>query len=488
MRPARVAVLGAGAALLALAPPASATLQITFPSRAEPRAPLTATMTTIDKRGYGVLVPYVQASPLLHLQASVDPGGGAVSFTVHGPGGDRTVTANESGAADVLLQPGTFSVDATVVGPGGAVQTDHVDDVGIGLVAGVIGDSISDGYAGASFQAQAPIGSWLDAPTCSGSADGRETPQFSTSLQAYESSWLVDLAQTFAQDTGQPAYLANQAFVGYTSGAALAELDTANFKAAMAAARPASWLIELGGNDAFYGIAPATFKSNLRAIIARLESAYGAAPSAIVVAKPPYATAPAEFTARLQALQPVVDQIVAETGVRPGPDLWSYFSQRWAGNYFDNVHPNAAGEGAIARLWEQSLVAGDGAPSAPLLCGAPAAGGQGAAAQQPGASALATIETPTSQAPSARAAGGHGLGLLRASFHPRRVRVGKRTRIVVTVTSVATGRPVVGALVRLAGASARTDRHGRAIIRTTIARAGSYGLAVSKRGYQPLTS
>jgi hypothetical protein len=52
---------------------------------------------------------------------------------------------------------------------------------------------------------------------------------------------------------------------------------------------------------------------------------------------------------------------------------------------------------------------------------------------------------------------------LRVRVSPRRVRIGRRTRITFRVT--AGGRPVARALVRFAGRGVRTDAGGRAVFR-----------------------
>ncbi len=73
---------------------------------------------------------------------------------------------------------------------------------------------------------------------------------------------------------------------------------------------------------------------------------------------------------------------------------------------------------------------------------------------------------------------------LRVSLSARRMKAGRRVRLRVRVT--AGGRPVRGALVRLAGARARTDRAGRAVLRVRLTRRGRHRLRVTRRGH-PMT-
>jgi hypothetical protein len=62
------------------------------------------------------------------------------------------------------------------------------------------------------------------------------------------------------------------------------------------------------------------------------------------------------------------------------------------------------------------------------------------------------------------------------------VRVGRRTRVRVRVT--ARGRPLAAAAIRIGRRRARTDRHGRAVLRVRFAHAGSRFVRVHKSGYR----
>jgi hypothetical protein len=88
--------------------------------------------------------------------------------------------------------------------------------------------------------------------------------------------------------------------------------------------------------------------------------------------------------------------------------------------------------------------------------------------------------TTSAPAPSSRRA-------LRVSVAPDRARSGRRTRFVFRVRS-AHGRPVAGAIVRLAGRSAHTGKAGRASMTLTLARRGRWIAHVTKPGYRTTTA
>jgi hypothetical protein len=82
-----------------------------------------------------------------------------------------------------------------------------------------------------------------------------------------------------------------------------------------------------------------------------------------------------------------------------------------------------------------------------------------------------------------QAAGGRGQAArLRLRAVPRRVRVGRRVRLRFLVT--AAGRPVRGAVVRLATWRARTGRRGRAVIVARFRRHGVRRAHASKAGFR----
>jgi hypothetical protein len=81
---------------------------------------------------------------------------------------------------------------------------------------------------------------------------------------------------------------------------------------------------------------------------------------------------------------------------------------------------------------------------------------------------------------------------LRLSVRPRTVRVGRRTRLVFTVTAPAQGasgagktrgRPLAGVLIRFAGRTLRTGRHGTATIVIRARKSGRLRARASDAGY-----
>jgi endoglycosylceramidase len=72
---------------------------------------------------------------------------------------------------------------------------------------------------------------------------------------------------------------------------------------------------------------------------------------------------------------------------------------------------------------------------------------------------------------------------LRVSISPRRVRAGRRVTLTVRVR--ASGKPVRGALVKLAGHRATTGKRGRAKLHARFAHAGRHAATARARGYRP---
>jgi hypothetical protein len=88
--------------------------------------------------------------------------------------------------------------------------------------------------------------------------------------------------------------------------------------------------------------------------------------------------------------------------------------------------------------------------------------------------------------PEAPGRGTAGRPRLRVRVSPRTIRAGRRRVLRVRVT--ASGRPVRRALVRVAGARARTSRTGRATLRKVFVRPGRRRLKATLRGHRPATA
>jgi endoglycosylceramidase len=105
----------------------------------------------------------------------------------------------------------------------------------------------------------------------------------------------------------------------------------------------------------------------------------------------------------------------------------------------------------------------------------------------PGAERVAVTVTPsgTSSATCAvPAVRGAAPLRLRVSASPRSVRAGRRSTVRVTVRAGSPARVVRGAVVRLAGARAVTDRRGRARLRKRFMRVGRRSAKATARGFR----
>jgi endoglycosylceramidase len=106
----------------------------------------------------------------------------------------------------------------------------------------------------------------------------------------------------------------------------------------------------------------------------------------------------------------------------------------------------------------------------------------------PGAGRVAVTVTPggpSSATCAVPAAKGAPALRLRVSAAPRSVRAGRRATVRVTVRAGRPARVVRGAVVRLAGARAVTDRRGRARLRKRFVRAGRRTAKATARGFRP---
>ena len=110
------------------------------------------------------------------------------------------------------------------------------------------------------------------------------------------------------------------------------------------------WAIGYGTNDAWQKVKPAAFEANLQTLVKRIQ----AADRVPIIARIPFAArGPADSD--VQALNAVIDQVTAENGLLPGPDLYTWFRTHRDELSPDGVHPSEAGTRSINRLWYEAL-------------------------------------------------------------------------------------------------------------------------------------
>jgi len=121
--------------------------------------------------------------------------------------------------------------------------------------------------------------------------------------------------------------------------------------------KPNVWLIHLGVNDERAKLPAAEVAATLSAMVDILRTEYGADPANIYVATPSYDYAPGAAEI-LAAYAQEIGRLIAEKGLRRGPDFFTAYEGKKAEYYGnDPVHPNAAGVELMARLWAKALAA-----------------------------------------------------------------------------------------------------------------------------------
>ncbi|MBX5450689.1 SGNH/GDSL hydrolase family protein [Thermogemmatispora sp.] len=144
--------------------------------------------------------------------------------------------------------------------------------------------------------------------------------------------------------------LVNGGIGGQTSTGMLDQLDT------FLALNPDMhyWLIEVGTNDAFGQVSPATYRQTLQQLVTRIKQA-GHVP---VLALAPYSNRTADsavLNAEIEQLNRIVLEITQSAGLMKGPDLYSLFRAHPDYLSADGIHPSDAGAIAINRAWFEAL-------------------------------------------------------------------------------------------------------------------------------------
>jgi lysophospholipase L1-like esterase len=112
----------------------------------------------------------------------------------------------------------------------------------------------------------------------------------------------------------------------------------------------ALWAIAYGTNDAYRERPSEVFAEQLQTIIDRVRAA-GKEP---VLATIPYTNNP-DKDIHVQRLNGVIAQLTARNGLRPGPDLYTWFRDHPGELAADGIHPTPAGSLSINRLWFEAL-------------------------------------------------------------------------------------------------------------------------------------
>ena len=285
---------------------------------------------------------------------------GGRSFDVYTPPFETTFTA---------LSKAEHTVDAVLIDKSGMeVSTSDTRDqsiqVGIGNFYVAMGDSITAAY---------PTGSGDDYPADDTSLDGRNTG----------GGYVPILNNLLTAKQSTPYTIVNHGFGGTTSayGVSLIPVLLSKYPDAQ------RYLILYGMNDARPSLPvpsgkglspgdpgyPGSFKDNMQRMIDGVKGA-GKVPTLAKInialgdcndpiSCPPYPNPDTGARSVLiKEYNLVINELVGNPAnnitVQP-PDLYTYFSQHYATEYFDNIHPNGVGYQSLSRLWCEALT---GAP------------------------------------------------------------------------------------------------------------------------------
>ena len=328
-----------------------------------------------DARG-SYTIPHIQSERDLHVGidfAALPAAAVSATVALRREGGGETRRARVARGmptADFAALPaGEYALDAVATDGAGAevwqvgCRAETGGPIGIGSILAALGDSLTEGYLGHGFWRDDLDLSAASFPAAAVSRDRRNFPQFAPtthrhlpSVNCFQ-SWLTRLNDRLSEAWRQPVFLANEGWGGYTTGQYL-EMMRSNrdgWRDRMERLRPNVWLIHLGVNDDRQQATPETVEDNLRGMVEILRSEFGAAPGSIYLARPSYDYAPgaADLLRRYCAR---IDALVADLGLRPGPDFFAAFSrdrERWYGS--DPVHPGPEGMDWMADLWLEAL-------------------------------------------------------------------------------------------------------------------------------------
>lgn len=315
-------------------------------------------------------IPYIQSSTRLRVAPtfSSEQVVEAEVGLLAGDGGRReakTAKASEDVIEFTGLPPGEYSLEVTGRdAAGNVVARDRHGPVGIGTVIAALGDSITEGYHSRGFHQESLDLTPAMFPAEVVSRDRRNYPQFAPTTAHHRpdincfTSWMPRLNDLLAKKWRQPVFIANEGWGGITTGRYLQMMKTdAGWQRRMRQLEPSVWLIHLGVNDGRAKLGADEVTRNLAAIVDILVKEYAATPARIFIASPSYDYAP-EAADRLAAYRKAIAKLVAEKGLKSGPDFFTAYAKdrpRYYGT--DPVHPNAEGVELMARLWAAELPA-----------------------------------------------------------------------------------------------------------------------------------
>lgn len=330
--------------------------------------PQALTITVPDIKG-SYLVPYITGGEELRFTLQFAEGGpdrARLSLSLDGkPMGVRQASRERPLARFGRLLPGEYALRVEALDAAGTcVAAATWERIGLGTVFAALGDSITEGYHGHGFWVDGLLLDAGDFPPEAVSKDGRNFPQYSPTTSYHKptvncfQSWLTDLNNLLAGSLLRPVFIANEGWGGITSGAYLANIrGDAGWQTRMKLLRPSVWLIHLGVNDERHKVPADDFRRNMTGIVDALMADYGARPECIYLARPcyDYVEGGPEI---LQGYIRELDALIAERGLRHGPDFFAAYSTdkaRWYGA--DPVHPNIEGMEYMARLWHEAIIA-----------------------------------------------------------------------------------------------------------------------------------
>jgi lysophospholipase L1-like esterase len=336
---------------------------------AEGRRELPVVLKVQDVKG-SYAIPFIQASDALEVKtafAAEQVVKAQVSLLAGGSRVGEAVTTTPSGADAVFrgVAPGEYTIEvAGLDAAGKVVSRDLHGPVGVGAVIAALGDSITEGYHSQGFKRDDLDLTAAAFPAEAVSKDGRNYPLYAPTTAHHRpdincfTSWMPRLNDLLTTKWKRPVFIANEGWGGITTGRYLAMMRSdKGWQERMRLLKPNVWLIHLGVNDERAKLPAAEVAANLSAMVDILRTEYGADPANIYLATPSYDYAPGAAEI-LAAYAQEIGKLIAETGLRRGPDFFTAYEGKRAKYYGkDPVHPNAAGVELMARLWAKALAA-----------------------------------------------------------------------------------------------------------------------------------